>query len=165
MANTPNPALKDLEVLIGDWEMELSNAAFLSGPSDTVKGAISFEWVQDGAFLAMRMGDKPPAPPEAIWLIGRDDSTPDYQVLYYDSRKVSRVYEMSYSDGVWKMWRESPGFWQRYEGKVGDHGNTITAFWEKSSDGVSWEHDFDITYTRNMKQRDTSRRHLRRRRM
>ncbi len=140
-----NPALKHLELLVGDWEMELSNAAFLPDPSDTVKGPVSFEWVQDGAFLVMCMGDKPP---DAIWLISRDESTPDYTVLYYDARSVSRIYEMSFSERVWKMWMESPGFWQRYEGTVSTNGNTITAHWEKSSDGTKWEHDFNITYTR-----------------
>lgn len=145
----PNPALKPLEGLAGDWEMELSNASFLPRPSDRVKGGpVLIEWVQDGAFLAMRMGDKSSGPPQALWLISRDDSTPNYTVLYYDARSVSRVYEMSFSEGVWKMWREAPGFWQRYEGTVSKDGKTITAHWEKSSDGSRWEHDFDVTYTR-----------------
>ncbi len=143
-----NPALKHLEVLVGDWNMELANASFLPGPSETAKGHVSFEWVQDGAFLVMRMGDKPPLPPDAIWLISRDESTPNYTVLSYDARSVSRVYKMSFSDGVWKMWRESPGFWQRYEGKLSKDSNTITAHWEKSPDGTKWEHDFDLTYTK-----------------
>ena len=143
-----NPALKHLEVLVGDWNMELANASFLPGPSETAKGHVSFEWVQDGGFLVMRMGDKPPLPPDAIWLISRDESTPNYTVLYYDARSVSRVYKMSFSDGVWKMWRESPGFWQRYEGKLSKDSNTITAHWEKSPDGTKWEHDFDLTYTK-----------------
>ena len=147
-SHKPNPALKHLEVLVGDWEMEIADASFLPSPSDTAKGQVSFEWLQDGAFLVMRMGDKPPNPPDAIWLISRDESTPDYTVLYYDSRRVSRVYGMSFSDSVWKLWRESAGFWQRYEGKLSNNGNTITAHWEKSSDGTKWEHDFNITYTR-----------------
>jgi hypothetical protein len=141
-----NPALNTLEGLVGEWEMELSNAPFI--PSGTAKGSVSFEWVQDGAFLLMRMGDKPPNPPAALWLIGRDEAVPNYTVLYYDSRSVSRVYEMSFSDGVWKMWRESPGFSQRYKGKLSNDGNTIAAHWEKSFDGTKWEHDFDLTYTK-----------------
>ena len=143
-----NPALNNLEVLVGDWEMELSNASFLPDPSATVKGQVSFEWAQDGAFLVMRMGDKPPGPPAAIWLISRDESTPNYTVLYYDARSISRVYQMSFSNGTWKMWRESPDFCQRYEGTLSHDSHTITAHWEKSSDGTNWEHDFDLTYTK-----------------
>jgi hypothetical protein len=144
----PNPALQPLEVLVGEWEMELSNSSFLPHPSDTVKGRVSFEWVQDGAFLLLRMGDKPAGPPDALWLIGRDESAPTYTVLYYDARHVSRVYAMSFSERVWKMWREAPGFWQRYEGTLSQDGKTITAHWDKSRDGTAWEHDFDITYTK-----------------
>jgi uncharacterized protein YndB with AHSA1/START domain len=143
-----NPALDRLKVLVGDWNMELSNAAFLPNPSDTVNGTVSFEWVEEEAFLVMRMGDKPPSPPQAVWLIGRDESLPDYKVLYFDSRKVSRIYEMSFADGVWKMWRDAPGFSQRFQGTFSDDGNTITATWEKSFDGSKWEHDFDLTYTK-----------------
>jgi hypothetical protein len=143
-----NPALTPLEGLVGEWEMELSQTSFLPDPSDRVRGPVLIEWVQDGAFLAMRMGDKQQGPPQALWLISRDDSTPNYTVLYYDARSVSRVYQMSFSGGVWKMWRGSPGFWQRYEGTVSSDGKTITAHWEKSSDGTTWEHDFDLTYTK-----------------
>jgi hypothetical protein len=133
---------------VGEWEMELSHASFLPRPSDIVKGSVSCEWVQDGAFLVMRMGDKPPRPPTARWLIGRDESASIYTVLYYDARSVSRVYEMSFAERVWKMWRQAPGFWQRYAGTVSQNGTTITACWEKSSDGTTWEHDFDVTYTK-----------------
>ncbi len=140
-----NPALEQLSFLAGDWDMELSNAPFLPNPSDSIKGHVSCEWLEGGAFLVMRMGTRTP---DAIWLIGRDESTGEYRVLYYDARRVSRIYEMSFSEGVWKMWRQSPGFWQRYEGQVSADDNTITARWEKSKDGLAWEHDFNITYTR-----------------
>ena len=144
----PNPSLKHLELLIGDWDMELSNASFLPTPSDTVKGHASFAWLEDGSFVIMYMGSRPPGTPDATWLIGRDESKSNYTVLYYDARKVSRVYEMSFSEGIWKLWRNSPGFSQRFEGKISEDGNRITASWENSSDGSTWKHDFDITYTR-----------------
>ena len=143
-----NPALNELALLIGEWKMELSNASFLPHPSDTMTGNAAFEWAQGGAFLAMYMGKKPEGTPDATWLFQRDQSTANYLVFYYDARKVSRVYEMSFSDGTWKMWRNSPDFSQRFEGKVSEDGNTIAAHWEKSEDGANWEHDFDVTYTR-----------------
>lgn len=156
-SHNQNPALKPLEGWIGEWEMELSHASFLPDPSDTVKGLISFEWVQAGAFLLMRMGDKPPGSPAAMWLIGRDEATPNYTVLYCDDRGVSRVYEMSFTDRVWKMWREAPGFSQRFKGKFSDDGNTVTASWEKSFDGTKWEHDFNVTYTKRRKHMEKNR--------
>ena len=143
-----NPALKDLEMLIGKWEMELSNASFLPDPSVTFKGNISFDWLEGGAFLIMRMGGRVSSAPSAVWLISRDESSSDYKVFYYDDRKVSRIYEMSFSDNVWKLWRHSPNFSQRFEGKISNDGNKILAKWEKSSNGQKWEHDFDVTYTR-----------------
>jgi hypothetical protein len=86
--------------------------------------------------------------PNATMIIGRDDSAETYFVLYFDSRDVSRVYQMSLVDGVWKMWREAPGFWQRFTGRFSDDGNTIMASWEKSGDGSNWKHDFDLTYSK-----------------
>jgi hypothetical protein len=67
---------------------------------------------------------------------------------YFDPRGVARIFEMSLSDGVWKIWRTSPDFSQRFTGTFSDNSKTITGFWEKSSDGTNWEHDFDMTYTK-----------------
>ena len=144
----PNPALKDLERLIGRWEMELSNAAFLPDRSAKIKEEITFEWLEEGAFLILRMGERKSGAPSAIWLIHRDEASPDYKALYYDDRKISRIYEMSFSDGTWKLWRRSPNFSQRFKGRISSDGNVISAEWEKSSDNLNWEHDFDVTYTR-----------------
>ncbi len=146
--SSPNPMLKDLSMLLGKWEMELSNAVFLPNASATIRGEVYFDWLEDGAFLVMRMGTQRSGTPSAIWLINRDDASSDYKVFYYDDRKVSRIYEMSFSGKVWKLWRQSPNFSQRFEGHIVNDGNKILAKWEKSEDGQNWEHDFDVTYTR-----------------
>ena len=95
-------------------------------------------------------GNEPPRhpAPTATWIIGRDDSSETYTALYYDSRGVSRVYQMSFSEDVWTLWREAPGFWQRFSGTLSDDGSSIRGAWEKSPEGSSWEHDFDMVYTR-----------------
>jgi hypothetical protein len=103
-----NPALPSLKSLVGDWEMTLSNASSLPDPSATVRSRVGFAWAHGGAFLVLSMGDKPHGTPAATWLISRDEAVATYTVLYYDARRVSRVYAMSYQDRVWKLWRESP---------------------------------------------------------
>jgi hypothetical protein len=137
-----NPRLKDLEFLVGAWEMELSHAAFLPHPTDSVRGQVSFEWLERGAFLLMRMGTN------ALWLISRDDAQPLYTVFYFDARSVSRVYTMDYSNRVWTMWRDSEQFSQRFTGYVSEDETTITAEWTRRSEDHEWEHDFDVTYRR-----------------
>jgi hypothetical protein len=72
----------------------------------------------------------------------------EYTILHYDSRGVSRVYQMTFTDGAWRMWRDAPGFFQRFSGSLGADGNSIRGTWEKSVDGSAWEHDLDLVYTR-----------------
>jgi hypothetical protein len=142
-----NPALKPIEVLIGKWEVELSNASFLSNKLDKLKMTATFELLENGNFIIQRQGETPL--PWSKWIISRDDSEQNYFMLYFDDRGVSRRYEMSFKDSVWKIWRQAPGFWQRFEGKISNDGKTITAYWEKSTNnGKDWEHDFDLTYKR-----------------
>jgi hypothetical protein len=69
-------------------------------------------------------------------------------MLYSDERGVARIYQMSLEGGVWKMWRESPGFSQPMTGMLSSDGNTMTCQGELSRDGERWEHDLDVTYTR-----------------
>jgi hypothetical protein len=138
----PNPALAPLAVLIGHWHVEVPQ--FPGQP-----GLVTFEWLEGGAYL--RQYSVPPEPvPTATVVIGRDDASGAYAALYYDSRGVSRVYQMSFDGGVWRMWREAPGFWQRFSATVGADGDSLRGAWEKSPDGSTWEHDFDIVYTRSV---------------
>lgn len=140
---TPNPALADLQFLAGAWDMELSEASFLPDPDAKVNGSVTFEWIEQGAALVMRMGDV------ASWIIGRDDSEQDYHVLYADDRGVSRVYQMSLTGGSWRMWRDTPEFSQRFDAKVAPGEAEINGSWQKSVDGgKTWEHDFKVRYTR-----------------
>jgi len=136
----PNPALKELEVLVGEWEVEVPQ---FPGP----RGRAIFEWLEGGAYLRLR-ADAPDPAPSATLIISRDESSETYTLLHYDSRGVSRVYQMSFGGGVWRMWREAPGFWQRFSGTLSDDGASIRAAWEESADGSVWEHDFDLIYTR-----------------
>ena len=52
--------------------------------------------------------------PTGITILGSDDATGECFMLYFDERKISRKYEVSFQDGVITWWREAPGFSQRY---------------------------------------------------
>ena len=58
------------------------------------------------------------------------------------------MYQMSLDDGVWKLWREAPGFHQRSTATISAGGATITGAWEGSPDGVTWSPDFSYVYTK-----------------
>jgi hypothetical protein len=143
-----NPALDRLRALAGEWNVEISSMSFHPDSSAVASWRISFEWLEGGIFLIQREETPGPEIPHGTWMIGPDDAAGTYCVLYYDSRGVSRIYQMSLSDDVWRVWRDFPGFSQRFIGTFSEDGNTIAVSWEKSLDGSKWEHDFDLTYTR-----------------
>jgi hypothetical protein len=80
-----NPARAELQFLVGAWDVELSEASFLPNPDATARGSVMFEWISQGAALVMQMGDA--ATPKATCIFGRDESEPDYHVLYADDRR------------------------------------------------------------------------------
>jgi hypothetical protein len=55
---------------------------------------------------------------------------------------------MSIGDGRWELWREGEPFWQCFSATISEDGDTISGRWEKASDGLTWETDFDLTYRR-----------------
>ncbi len=143
-----NPSLERLGVLAGEWNVEFSSMSFHPDPSAVVRGHASFEWLEGGAFMIEYSEAFDSEAPRGTVIIGPDDAAGMYCMLHFDSRGVSRIYQMSLSGDTWKIWRDFPGFSQRFTGIFGEDDKTIHARWEKSSDGSKWEHDFDLTYTR-----------------
>ncbi|HYN87601.1 MAG TPA: hypothetical protein VER55_03680 [Ardenticatenaceae bacterium] len=137
--------LERLEALVGGWNIELR---LPTEPPMMVQARASFEWLPGNFFLVYRSEADNPDFPRGESIIGCDNSLGTYSMLYSDSRGVTRLYAMSLSDGEWKLWRDDPSFPQRFTGTFSADGRTIAGRWEKSSDGTSWELDFDGTYTR-----------------
>lgn len=148
MEQPSNPALERLSIFIGEWDIEITSMSFEEDKTAVVRGHASFDWVEEGAFVIERFEVPETAFPRGISIIGPDDSAETYGMLYFDSRGVSRIYQMSLRGDVWKLWRDFPGFSQRFSGTFNDDRSLITARWEKSSDGSNWELDFKLTYTK-----------------
>ena len=144
-ASLPNPALQPFRVLIGKWNTTGTHGLM---PDTILHGRTSFEWLEGGAFLMIRSEIDDPRFPSGIAIIGSDDTEEEYYMLTFDERGVSRKYEVTLRDNLWKWWRNAPGFSQRYTGTIVDGGNTIIGKGELSRDGSSWERDLDLTYKR-----------------
>jgi hypothetical protein len=131
--------LEQLDVLVGDWVVE-------SKKLSEGRGHFSVAPTEDGKFLHVDSREEEKRFPHSTQLVGCDEGRDECTVLYHDDRGVYRVYETTVVDRVWKMWREAPGFNQRFVGKISEDGKTITGQWEMSEDGINWEVDFDLTY-------------------
>jgi hypothetical protein len=134
-----------LEALIGTWRLEASLAGSAEGP----RAEATFAWLTGRRFVVQRWEIDHPDAPDGIAILGWDDEVEGLRQHYFDSRGVARVYEMRLADGVWRLWRDAPGFCQRFTGAFSDDGDTIAGAWELSDDGTNWRHDFDLTYHRS----------------
>jgi len=89
-----------------------------------------------------------PGIPSGVAVFGSDDSADVFFMLYFDERGVSRKYEVTLRNNIWKLWRNAPGFSQRFTGTFVDYGLSIIGKGELSRDGSRWEPDLELTYTR-----------------
>jgi hypothetical protein len=144
---TAAEALKELEVLVGEWTLE----AIPPGGEPWPGGArITFEWLEgsDKRLLVERSTVEMPEAPNAVCVIGCDAAKGTYYQLYSDDRNVCRIYEMSIGNGEWRIWRDGDPFAQRFKATISDDGNRIEARWEAAKDGTNWETDFDLVFRR-----------------
>jgi hypothetical protein len=140
-----NEKLKDLEDLVGEWKLTMTDAWFLESPDIKGEGSATIQWLGE-AFLEMRatLGE---GHSSWHWVIGRSDARDQLVLLYHDERGVLRVFDMAFGDGQWTLVREDPDFYQRFIATV--KGDRIDGRWEASEDaGVTWRKDFDLIFER-----------------
>lgn len=140
-----NDVRNRLKALVGEWTMEAKPPG---GPRWPGEGRVTFAWLDATPLLVVRTHVETPGVPDSVAVIGCDATNGTYAQLYTDDRDVQRMYGMSLADGVWKLWREGAPFAQRFTGTFSKDGTTITGRWERAHNGVTWETDFDLTYTK-----------------
>lgn len=155
-----DPALEPFDRLVGSWATEATHHSL---PGVVVHGTADFEWLEGEHFLIQRARNEQPDFPDSISIIGFteqdrvDDETGSvepvaaespFSMHYFDSRGVFRIYQASADNEVLRLWRDAPGFSQRFTGTFANGGDTILGTWQLRTDDVHWEDDLRITYRR-----------------
>ena len=84
--------------------------------------------------------------PAGIAIFGSDDTKGEFFMIYFDERKISRKYDVSFKNNVLKWTRNAPEFSQRCTFTI--TADKIVSKGEISENGVTWEHDLSQTFTR-----------------
>ena len=139
-------ALKELEVLVGEWAQTATPPGGESWPGEATA---TFEWLagSERRLLVERSTVEMPQAPNGFCVMGCDAASGRYYQLYTDDRNVCRVYEMTIGGGEWTLYREGEPFNQRFTSKISEDGNTIEGRWE-ADEGDGWRTDFDLVYSR-----------------
>lgn len=142
-----NPAVAEMDVLVGTWSLTLTNAWFLDSLEVRQHGHATVRWLGE-AFVEMEaeMNGEP------VWhfVFGRSDPNQQLVALYHDPRPTSRVFEMTFGGGEWTMQRADPDFHQRFVARVSD--DRVEGHWDASEDGgATWRKDFDLIFERDQR--------------
>jgi hypothetical protein len=137
-----DPILEPFDVLIGSWATEATHPMF----EGVVKGSTTFEWLEGGRFLIQRSRNEHEQFPDAIGVIGAPEAGDGLVMEYFDSRGVRRTYGVELDDGVLRIWRDHPGFDQRYEATLG--ADAFEGLWQLARTAGDWQDDLKVTYRR-----------------
>jgi hypothetical protein len=126
----PNPDLKNLQRLVGTWEM-----------SGDVRGTVDYEWMEGGFFLIQRVdleqyGQKI----KGIEIIGHQkpfgsEPSEDIKSRFYSNTgdTLDYVYELEGDTlTIWDGERGSPAY---YRGTFSDDGDTLSGAWHYPGGG------------------------------
>ena len=140
------PALEPLRRLVGTWTTEATHRAF---PGLVVHGTVEISWLEGERFVIHRARTDHADFPDSISIIGqmeRDRVDPARGT--FDSRGVFREYDVSVTDVEWRIWRDAPGFSQRFTGTLSQAGDSVVGQWDLREDDAEWVKDLAITYRR-----------------
>jgi hypothetical protein len=137
-----DPALEPFEALIGTWDTEAKHRLV----DEVVPGTITYEWLEGGHFIVERSHNDHDLFPDAICVIGAPEDGDGLVMEYFDSRGVRRTYGISLEDGVLRMWRDAPGFDQRFVGTV--RPDTVEGMNQLAETPGEWQDDMKVVYRR-----------------
>ncbi|MEA3052939.1 MAG: hypothetical protein QOG72_1842 [Sphingomonadales bacterium] len=142
-ARTPNPALKPLEFLVGEWR---TSGIHPMAAGEALRGRTSFSWHEGGAFLVMRSEVDHPKFPDGVAIIGSDDASGKFAMIYFDERGVSRILDVTVGDRSVTWRHDDPDFAQSLT--LAAAGDGLVSKGRMSKKGGEWEDDLSEVFTR-----------------
>ena len=134
--------LEPFDALIGTWDTEATHPLV----DAVVPGSITFEWLEGGRFLIQHSRNDHELFPDAICVIGAPEAGDGLVMEYFDSRGVRRTYGISLDDGVLRMWRDAPGFGQRFSATLAPPA--FEGQWQLAETPGDWRDDLKVIYRR-----------------
>jgi hypothetical protein len=144
-AMKPNPALAPLDRAIGTWTVTGSHPYL---PGRTLRGRVTFERIEGGAFVRVHSKMDDPEIPEGIAIFGTDDGDSTCTLLYFDVRGVSRRYQVAFDADGFTWSRDDARLAQRFRVTIASDGRTMEAEGTMKRDGGAWEPDLRLSYVR-----------------
>jgi hypothetical protein len=146
-ALVPNPALKPLEFLVGEWR---TTGTHPEVPGETLCGRTSFSWHEGGAFLIMRSEIEQPLFPSGVAIIGSDDVAGKFAMIYFDERGTSRILDIVAVGERTVTWRrDDPDFSQSLTITADDDGDRLISRGRMSRKGSDWVEDLSQVFRRS----------------
>jgi hypothetical protein len=134
--------LSGFDTLIGTWATSATHPQ-LEGAAP---GTATFAWLEGGRFLILRTSHEHALIPNAIAVIGPPEDGDGLVMEYFDSRGVRRTYRTSLEGGLWRYWRDAPGFDQRFSATLGP--DTFEGHGELARTAGEWHDDLHVSYRR-----------------
>lgn len=141
----PNPALRPLEFLVGEWQTAGTHP-LVAG--QTLSGRTSFSWHEGGAFLVMRSQIDHPLFPSGLALIGSDDVADKFAMIYFDQRTTSRILDVIVGDRTVTWHRDDPKLSQSLTITADNGGDRLVSKGRMSEQGGAWVEDLSQVFTR-----------------
>jgi hypothetical protein len=140
-----NLELAPLDGAVGTWTVTGSHPYL---PGRTLRGNVTFERIEGGAFLRMHSKMVDSEIPEGVAVFGTDGDEDTCTMLYFDVRGVARRYEIEFHADGFTWSRNSPEFAQRFRVTMANDGRTMAGEGTMKKAGAPWEPDLRLSYTR-----------------
>lgn len=141
-----NLALAMLERVAGTWTVTGSHPYL---PGRSLEGLVTFEPIDDGAFIRMHSKMDDPEIPEGVAIFGTDDVAANTgTMLYFDMRGVARTYSVAFDTDGFSWSRDAPDFAQRFQVTIAKDGRTMEGEGTMRRNGQAWEPDLRLSYVR-----------------